>query len=536
VSPLPRRPILRAVLTLLLAISGLVIAPAPAQAGVTTLCKGYKTCAQAGMSHAGYASASGTMYWRMYSGHNCTNYAAYRMVKSGMPNVRPWEGGGNATYWGTHMSSITDQTPTVGSVAWWKAGVYPAGSAGHVAYVEEVVSPSEIIVSQDSWGGDFSWARVTKTGKGWPNGFIHFNDVALVNLEKPTLSGVPKVGSVLTAGAGVWKPGDVQVQYRWLADGERLAGASSGTLAVGDELLGRKIKVRVIASRLGYADAKATSAATPAILPGTITNTTPPVVSGSSKVDETLTVTAGAWSPTPDAVTYRWLADGEPVAGGRTNQLQLTPDQVGRKVTVEVTAARSGYEPVTIKTQARTVEPGTLQLKRDTALYGQARPGQTLQLTPPSSTRAATLEVRWLREGEPVEPVSETTYEVTEADLGSRITAEVTLTRAGYTTVTQRVASDRVRVPAQLQVQTDRAGRRGSRLEVRVRALPEVDTVVPGVARVKSLGVVKTRELRDNATRLTLRAVPEKSFRVKVIHPRTAVTERSVEVVRIRRR
>src|ERR671912_95046 len=72
------------------------------------------------------APASRLMYWRMYSGHNCTNYVAYRLIENGMPNVRPWDGSGNATNWGVAMSRITDSTPTVGSVAWWKAGVYPA--------------------------------------------------------------------------------------------------------------------------------------------------------------------------------------------------------------------------------------------------------------------------------------------------------------------------------------------------------------------------------------------------------------------------
>ena len=37
------------------------------------------------MGNAGYASANHTSYWRMYSGHNCTNYAAFRMIKAGMP-------------------------------------------------------------------------------------------------------------------------------------------------------------------------------------------------------------------------------------------------------------------------------------------------------------------------------------------------------------------------------------------------------------------------------------------------------------------
>ncbi len=57
------------------------------------------------------------------------------------------------------MSRITNGTPSVGAIAWWRAGVKPAGSAGHVGYVEKVVSADEIIVSQDSWNGDFSWTR-----------------------------------------------------------------------------------------------------------------------------------------------------------------------------------------------------------------------------------------------------------------------------------------------------------------------------------------------------------------------------------------
>ena len=107
---------------------GLTAGTLPASASVTTLCKGYTACAKAGMGNGGYSSSSRTMWWRMYSGHNCTNYAAYRMVHSGLPNTRPWTGSGNATNWGAAMSRITNSTPAVGSVAWWRAGVRPAGS------------------------------------------------------------------------------------------------------------------------------------------------------------------------------------------------------------------------------------------------------------------------------------------------------------------------------------------------------------------------------------------------------------------------
>ena len=218
------RAILSALLLAVLSSVQLVAAPVAA-ADVTALCKGYVGCAQQGMSDAGYARASGAMYWRMYAGHNCTNYAAYRMVQSGLPNSRPWDGAGNATYWGTSMADITDGVPAVGSVAWWRAGVYPAGSAGHVAYVERVVSPDTIIVSQDSWGGDFSWARITRGSRGWPSGFIHFNDVPLTNTAQPTVDGLAKVGSTLTSSPGTWSP-TADVSYQWRAGGLDVPGAT----------------------------------------------------------------------------------------------------------------------------------------------------------------------------------------------------------------------------------------------------------------------------------------------------------------------
>ena len=115
------------------------------------------------------------MWWRMYSGHNCTNYVAYRLVKGGMSPERPWDSTGMAYNWGRANRSITDDTPMVGAVAWWEAGD-SVGSSGHVAYVQQVVSNRKIVISEDSWSGDFHWRVIRKRGGGWPTGFIHFDD------------------------------------------------------------------------------------------------------------------------------------------------------------------------------------------------------------------------------------------------------------------------------------------------------------------------------------------------------------------------
>jgi surface antigen len=397
------------------------------------LCYGYQNCRDAGMGNGSYAQNNDTMYWRMYAGHNCTNYAAYRMVRSGLPNERPWSGSGNATYWGGSMPRVTDGTPRIGAVAWWKANTGPAGSAGHVAYVERVVSADQIVVSQDSWGGDFSWAVITRSSGNWPSGFVHFNDVPLLNKGVPVVSGLAKVGSVLTSTSGTWKPADADVAYQWFADGEPLEGATTASLKLTRARIGQQITVRTTASSLGYPARSVFSAATEAVQPGALKNVAAPTISGQPQVEHTLTLDGGTWTPEAD-LAYRWYADGEPVRGATGAVLELTPDLVDRVLTATVTATRQGYEPVTATTAGTApVAPGALTVVDQPSLAGTARIGETLSVEQgtfrPSDAAAS---VQWLRDGEPVLNATGPTYVVTELDLGARISALVSLSRAGY--------------------------------------------------------------------------------------------------------
>lgn len=161
-----------------LAFGGAAVASANTVSAYQRLCKGYDACSLAGMPHYGYKEQSVNRYWLMFKGHNCTNYVAYRLIQNGAGTARPWSGTGNAHNWGHALADKTDQLPTVGSVAWWDSGAGGHGTLGHVAYVEQVISADEIIVSTDNWSGDFEWRRVLKTGDRWPTGFIHIADAA----------------------------------------------------------------------------------------------------------------------------------------------------------------------------------------------------------------------------------------------------------------------------------------------------------------------------------------------------------------------
>ncbi len=523
-----------AVSALLLGSAASTVGLAPASATVTTLCSGYTACYKAGMSASGYVKARDTMWWRMYAGHNCTNYAAYRMVRSGLPNVRPWDGGGNATYWGTKMSNITDQTPAVGAVAWWKAGVSPAGSSGHVAYVERVVSADEIIISQDSWGGDFSWARITRASRGWPSGFVHFNDVPLLNVVKPEINGTAKVGDLLAASPGTWKPGDPALRYQWRAGGSRITGATASTLTLTKAQLDKTISVRVWASKLGYPTTSVLSAPTAAVLPGVLSNTVAPRVTGKAVVDSVLSASGGTWFPAPDALKYQWQADGVSIPGADGSTLAIGPDLVGKVLRLNVTASRAGYDDVTASSAAtKAVEPGTLTVTRQPTTTGEPRPGQTLTLEPMRVSPRADVSVQWLRAGVPVEGATGTTYRLTAADLGSRVTARVRATRPGYTTITTRTpATARVRSVPRIKVSL--TPRRHGRVTVNGSVTARGVNPVEGTLLIRSRGrVLREVPLIDGTARTRLVGLRPGMWTLRIVLPRSATVSKGLVIRRV---
>jgi len=511
------RPRLAALLSAVLLVLGSGLVAAPATAASTVLCTGYAGCTAAGYSEAGYGAANATMYWRMYAGHNCTNYVAYRMVRSGMANVRPWDGGGNATLWGALNPALTTQVPAVGAVAWWAAYVPPAGSVGHVAYVERVVDANTIIVSQDSWGGDFSWARITRTSGNWPSGFVHFHDAPMTNLARPVVSGTAKVGAVLASTAGSWAPGDATVRYQWRADGVNITGATAPTLTLAQAQQDKKISVVTTASKPGYPTTTVTSATTPAVLPGVISNTAPPTVTGDAVVDSTLVASPGTWTPTPSLLAYQWTADGAAISGAVGPTLPVDPSLVGKALAVTVTASRPGYLDVTSQsTPTAPVAPGTFTVGTPATVTGSPRLGQTLRFEAGTFSPAGSVAVQWVRNGVPVPDATGTSYLLGVDDLGSRIAARMVLTRPGYTTVTERpVRTWTVKSDPRIVVKTAPGTAGKVRVTVTVTA-PGVATVT-GPVRISWRGSLLTEVTLRSGTATTTLTLPAgtRTFRAR---------------------
>ena len=412
--------------------AALLVPTSAAHASSYLICTGYTSCSDKGYSNYGYSTHKSTSYWMMYTGTNCTNYVAYRLVTTnGMPNVRPKSGVGNAEDWGFAMSSITNSTPALGSVAWW-------GKTGHhVAYVEKIVSSSEIWVSESNWSGAFDWRKITKSGSGWPDGFIHFKDLKIVNNIRPTISGTVKVGGALTAWGGDWTPKGNTYVYRWRADGVNITGAEGKTFTPTSAQLGKALSVSVTATRPGYPTARAYSVSK-TVAPGTLTATAVPTISGTARVDSTLTASTGTWSPTGATYTYQWMLDGTPVPGATVSTFTPGPADVTRRVTVAVKAAKTGYASVTsTSVPTAAIAPGLLSATTKPAIFGTPKVGSTLTASTGTwSKPGLTYAYQWFVNGTAISGAVHPTFVPRAADVGLPVTVHVTASRAGYATTT----------------------------------------------------------------------------------------------------
>ena len=494
-------------LTVLVALFGLAMPNSAGAFRLTTstyLCTGYASCQAAGYGNGGYRSAASTSYWRMFTGYNCTNYMAYRLIRNGMPDTRPWEGSGNASNWGVEMASITDQTPRVGAAAWYKPHVTPAGSAGHVAYVEEVVSDTEIIVSEAYWGGDFHWRRITKTGGGWPSGFIHFNDAAIEPTTPPVISGTPAVGSALEVGVGAWTPTPTSVTVRWLADGVAIPGATTAGYVPTPEVKGKTLTAEVTAERDNYTPGRATLVTAP-VAPGTLQATAPPTIQGTPEVGQTLTLSDATWSPQPSKTTTQWYADGVPIDGATGTTLVLGRDHIDRRISARITGSAKAYRKLTAT--APDTEPvlaKAIRVTRSFAIQGRPQLARVLVAVAgdvrPSNASAA---YTWLRDGKPIAKATNRAYTVRRKDIGRSLSVQVTLAHANFRDVTQTVpVSGPVTSVPTMRVRTEVARGRVA-VEVRVKA-PGVPAATGGITITVGNRTVEG-QLIDGLVRLVVR-------------------------------
>ena len=248
----------------------------------------------------------------------------------------------------------------------------------------------------------------------------------------PTISGGAYLGATLTAKAGAWVPAASGLAYQWLRNGVAISGATKATYKLVAADSGKKISVKVTGSAAGYTSVAKTSAAKSF---ATFFPKAPaPKITGTAKVGSTVKATTGTWSPKPSSFAYQWYRDGKAISGAKKAQYTLAAADAGKKLTVTVTAKKSGYASTPKTSAAKTVAKGTFTAAPVPKITGTAKVGSTLKVTVGTWKPKPAFTYQWYRSGKVISGATKSSYKLVAADKGKTLTVKVTGTKAGYAT------------------------------------------------------------------------------------------------------
>ena len=103
--------------------------------------------------------------------------------------------------------------------------------------------------------GDSSWPS-------WGKVYTLTVKYAWAKVPTPTIKGKAKVGKVLKAEPGTWKPKPTSFKYQWYRSGKAIKNATKSSYKVKKADIGKTIKVKVTASKKGFAKTSKKSKAT----------------------------------------------------------------------------------------------------------------------------------------------------------------------------------------------------------------------------------------------------------------------------------
>ena len=252
----------------------------------------------------------------------------------------------------------------------------------------------------------------------------------------PAISGIAVVGSLLSAIPGDWESvaggPPVNLKVRWFSGGT-LVSSGSDTYTVTPNDAGKRITLSVTGSSESFHTVTRTSDPTSAVT-GTFASTPTPTISGRAVLGKTLTAAAGPWTPSAK-LKYQWLRNGSPINRATSSTYKLQASDLGRQISVIVSASRTGYSTTTIASDRTTVVLAPFTSKPALRISSLTTPGVgsplTLRTSGSWNPAPTSISYQWFRNGEPItENASSITYQLTEDDIGASISAALVATRS----------------------------------------------------------------------------------------------------------
>lgn len=161
-----------------------------------------------------------------------------------------------------------------------------------------------------------------------------------------------------------------------------------------------------------------------------------PTFRGELAVGATLTALTRKWD-SGVLFSYQWTADGNPIAGATASTLTLGAAQYKKLIGLEVTGYKTDFIPFTTSTEANTrVIVGSLTATPTPTISGTVKVGKKLTVKAGTWKPATvTLKYQWKANGKAISGATKSTYTITKAVKGKKITVSVTGSKTAFTSV-----------------------------------------------------------------------------------------------------
>ncbi len=175
------------------------------------------------------------------------------------------------------------------------------------------------------------------------------------NVTKPNISGTAEVGQTLTASNGEWTENPTSFAYQWQRCNSggtscaAISGATEKTYKAATADVGSTLRVAVTASNAAGPSSPASSEHTAVVTAPSppVQTGTPPVISGTAEVGQTLTASNGEWTENPTSFAYQWQRCNSggtscaAISGATEKTYKAATADVGSTLRVAVTASNA---------------------------------------------------------------------------------------------------------------------------------------------------------------------------------------------------
>ncbi len=292
---------------------------------------------------------------------------------------------------------------------------------------------STYTVSEADEGQKISVVVTDVTEDGTATTSVAFTTTATVidiapTLSAVTISGIVQEGQVLTAVGASPNETDDTVTYQWQNGSGNISGATGSTYTVSEADEGQKISVVVTdVTEDGTATTSVafTTTATVIDIAPTLSAVT---ISGIVQEGQVLTAVGASPNETDDTVTYQWQNGSGNISGATGSTYTVSEADEGQKISVvvtDVTEDGTATTSVAFTTTATVIDIApTLSA---VTISGIVQEGQVLTAVGASPNETDdTVTYQWQNGSGNISGATGSTYTVSEADEGQKISVVVT--------------------------------------------------------------------------------------------------------------